>query len=1355
MQTPLDPPGIRPVRQPGSPNRLPGMSLGWGQALSASLWSGLLLVGTAAGRAAGALPAPLPPGVQVVWELDRAFREVTPTRERICLNGLWRWQPASPAAEAVPTNRWGFFKVPGSWPGITDYMQKDSQTVHAHPAWQDIRLREVTAAWYQREFTVPAGWGGRRLVLSAEYLHSFATVFVDGRRVGELHFPAGELDLTGVCRPGARHELSLLVVALPLRGVLLSYTDTAAAREVQGAVARRGLCGDVFLASTPAGPRLEAVRVRPSVRRGQLTLETALRDLEAAPTYRLEFEVRDGDRPVRAFASPPFRAADLEVGRHTFTEAWRADKPWDLHTPQHQYTLQVALRDAAGRLLDVLPPVRFGFREFWIEGRDFYLNGSRLFLSTVPLDNAQVSAAAATYAGARESLERLRSFGINFVYTHNYDCLPGAHLSFAEILRAADDVGMLVALTQPHFSHYDWAGPAADHTNGYALHAAFYTRVAGNHPSVVAYATSHNATGYNEDMNPDLMDGRSAPRDAWARRNVERALRAEALLRALDPDRLVYHHASGNLGPMHLSNFYPNFVPVQELSDWFEPWATRGTKPVFLCEYGAPFTWDWAMYRGWFRGRREFGSAVVPWEFCLAEWNAQFLGDRAFALSEMEKRNLRWEARQFREGRLWHRWDYPHQLGSTDFPEREPVFARYLSDNWRAFRTWGLSANSPWEHHILFRLRPGVDRHRREELPVDWANLQRPGYSPDFLGERFERFDMAYARTDWQPTGAGAAILRNNRPLLAWLAGQPARFTSKDHLFLPGERLEKQLIVINNSRQTVRAVADWTLALPAPQTGHTNLVLETGQQARLPLAFALPADLPPGEYRLTARVAFDPGEVQADEFAVHVLPPRPTPAARPASAPRLVVFDPRGETRTLFERLGVAFQAVDAAAETGAHDLLVIGKGALTPDGPAPDIRRVRDGLRVLVFEQTTDVLEQRLGFRVTEYGLREVFPRLPDHPALAGLRPEHLRDWRGAATLLPPRLKYELNPKFNGAPTVTWCGLSVTRAWRCGNQGNVASVLIEKPARGDYLPLADGGFSLQYSPLLEYREGAGVVLFCQMDVTGRTEREPAAERLAANLLDYLATWKPMPERQPLYVGDPAGRAWLETAGFRLAAFPQPEKGIANAPAAPVGVSPTGHGAPLAPAQLLVVGPGGGVRLTEARPAVTQFLEAGGRLVALGWTQADADALLPFRVTFTPAEHIVAVFDPPPTGSPLAGIGPADVHCRDPRVLPLVTGGAVPVGNGVLAVAPRAPVVFCQLLPWQFDYAKNHGLKRTFRRAVFLVNRLLANAGARGETPLLARWATPVQAGEPGRWLEGFYLDRPEEWDDPYRFFRW
>ena len=31
----------------------------------------------------------------------------------------------------------------------------------------------------------------------------------------------------------------------------------------------------------------------------------------------------------------------------------------------------------------------------------------------------------------------------------------------------------------------------------------------------------------------------------------------------------------------------------------------------------------------------------------------------------------------------------------------------------------------------------------------------------------------------------------------------------------------------------------------------------------------------------------------------------------------------------------------------------------------------------------------------------------------------------------------------------------------------------------------------------------------------------------------------------------------------------------------------------------------------------------------------------------------------------------------------------------------------------------------------------------------------PIPDPAQGRWLEGLYMDRPEEWDAPYRFFRW
>ncbi|MCS7254770.1 MAG: hypothetical protein NZ781_12205 [Armatimonadetes bacterium] len=1214
----------------------------------------------------------LPPGVKVVWDIDKAYRETTATRERICINGLWQWQPASPEATQVPTDGWGYFKVPGSWPGITDYMQKDCQTVYRHPKWKDVQMRAISAAWYQRMITIPENWSNQQIVLQAKYVNSYAVVFVDGRKVGEIIFPEGTVDLTEFCKPGKTHKLSILVVALSLKGVILAYTDTAAARQVRGSVARRGLCGDVFLVALPRGERIESIRLESSFRRGAVTVVAKLANISLDKSYRLKMVVKDENRVVREVASPPVRGGEIKDGQFVFTDSWRPEKVWDIHTPQNQYLVEISLLDESGKTLDEFWVQRWGFREFWIEGRDFYLNGTRIFLSAVPLDNAQVGAAWATYEGAKESLRRLKSFGINFVYTHNYDCLPGSHLSFEEILRAADDVGVLVALSMPHFAHYDWRDPNAEFT--YRRHAEFYVQVAGQHPSVVMYAMSHNATGYSEDMNPDLIDGIQEPRDDWSFNNARLALRAEAIVRSLDPTRVIYHHASGNLGSMHTVNFYPNWVPIQELCDWFEHWSKFGVKPLFLCEYGAPFTWDWAMYRGWYKGQREFGSAVVPWDFCLAEWNSQFLGDSAYKISEQEKRNLRWEARQFREGRLWYRWDYPHQLGSRDFDERYPILARYLAECWRAFRTWEVSAISPWEHHIFWKLRPGVARNQRVEIPTDWENLQRPGYSPDFLGERFERMDMAYELSDWIPTPAAEAMYRNNAPLLAYIAGPTKAFTSKAHNFVPGSTVEKQLIMLNNSRQTVRCRWRWEFrpqevakSVKVLAEGEGEVEIPTGQQARQPIRIQLPQNLSTGTYILSAEFHFSTGERQSDQFAIHVLP---NPNSRELSETvrkrkiKIGLFDPHGETAKLFNRLQIPYQLISASADVRKFDVLVIGKKALTVSGPAPSLDAVRNGLRVVVFEQTGEVLEKRLGFRIAEYGLRNVFRRIPNHPCLAGLTDEHLRDWQGEATLLPPRLQYTLSDRYAGAPTVRWCGLEVTRLWRCGNRGNVASVLIEKPAVGDFLPIVDGGFSLQYSPLMEYREGKGMVLFCQMDVTGRTESDPAAEILLHNILKYvLLTKQPLvPERRAFYVGAPEGKAYLLEAGFKVLDFSEQT---------------------LSPQDVLIVGKGAKEQLAGIRNELAKWLNSGGHLLCLGLNEQEANAFLPNLIRTTQSEYINAYFEPQPMSSPFAGISPADVHNRDPRVLPLLSESCETLG-GVLGRTKQHNIVFCQILPWHF-----------------------------------------------------------------------
>ncbi len=203
-----------------------------------------------------------------------------------------------------------------------------------------------------------------------------------------------------------------------------------------------------------------------------------------------------------------------------------------------------------------------------------------------------------------------------------------------------------------------------------------------------------------------MIDGlQDPPRARGPLSNAKLALRAEAIVKRLDPSRIVYHHSSGNLGSMHTSNFYPNFAPIQEMSRLVRALGHQGRQA------GVHLRIRRALHLGLdhvprlVQGQarvRQRGRAlgVLPGRVELRSSSATGPSRSA----RPRRQNLRWEAKQFRAGKLWHRWDYPYSVGSPDLRRRYPVFAMYLADNWRAFRTWGMSANSPWEYGHFWTL---------------------------------------------------------------------------------------------------------------------------------------------------------------------------------------------------------------------------------------------------------------------------------------------------------------------------------------------------------------------------------------------------------------------------------------------------------------------------------------------------------------------------------------------------------------------------------------------------------------------------------------------------------------------------
>lgn len=84
----------------------------------------------------------------------------------------------------------------------------------------------------------------------------------------------------------------------------------------------------------------------------------------------------------------------------------------------------------------------------------------------------------------------------------------------------------------------------------------------------------------------------------------------------------------------------------------------------------------------------------------------------------------------------------------------------------------------------------------------------------------------------------------------------------------------------------------------------------------------------------------------------------------------------------------------------------------------------------------------------------------------------------------------------------------------RWWNGGATVERMFCKPVSGDCRILTGGGFDLNYTSLVEFREGRGMWLACSLPLISRFGREPAARELLYRLLRYGAEYTPDDSRR-------------------------------------------------------------------------------------------------------------------------------------------------------------------------------------------------------------------------------------------------
>lgn len=1224
-------------------------------------------------------------------------------------------RPASRGIAPPTDDAWGFTKVPGSWQGRVYWHEQDEARKRAN----DLRF-----GWFERTVDIPADWTGRRISVHLDRVSTDARVYCDGQEAGAVGYMGGDVDISQWAQPGNTIRLSVLVEARD-SWLILPTLLTRPSKSWQARLAMTGIVGDVFLVSNQPNMPLENVQIVTSVADHRITVTSPLLipdGINVIGAISLRCDVRDGDRIVKTFAGEL-----ASTGTVTASDTWPEAQLWDIGQPK-LYTLSLTLLGGE-MVIDQSLPQTFGFRQFEIRGKFFYLNGVKLNL--VPCAYWATKGNWDTKEAMRHWVKGAQAAGYNFVYLHELG-QPGRPAVDSHLLDVCDELGMLAAvspLSVGHSSYQRFDRPEV--WDRWTAIVKQQVQRDWNHPSLVMWRMNMNLNCYQQDQNPLVLDGKMdfAPDSSSAKKEAA-MLKSNDFVRSLDPTRPSYNHACGKTGEVYNLNNYLGWPELQDLREWLRVWATQADKPLYMAEQATPYPGDFQMRdpTNWWTN-----------EPVMTEYGAILLGERSYDLEEADYVDYeQWCWRPTEK-----KWNSSYGYFCFNYPPiLDECSSRYYEVLLPAWRTWGISGGvNAWENtwrRLIKRQPNSVFRAVPPSVPLDtdWANLQRPGFSADEWvyangggGEIRCLFDLGRPEEKeyLEPTLRSQVMPALIAPLYAYIGGPGEEWYTQDHAFRSGEEIAKSVVLLNDTRAprsfTVRWQAD--VAGKAVEQGSESLTIAAAESGRVQFRFRAPAVTARTLAQLTATVTSEDQTVPVKPFALQLYP---ASQSRDTALPGWAVFDPVGKTSQALAKAKLQIASL-AATDSLPQDLRVLVIGCNALDGAA-DARlfadlsaRVETGLQVVVFEQSADALTKVFGLRCFTPGARRVWVRAVDHPVLKGIVSEDLMDWRGTTTLGP----------LDGPPESLDQTRRWERVWRCSQQGVVASTLVEKPQVSGFLPLVDSGFDLRYTALWETREGTGRMLFCQLDVTDRIGLDPVADALLANLIADLKAPVASPRRTARLV---TACTDAPLAALDLAAGPAPAGGSG---------------------QILVLPRGCGDWLARHGATLPAYLASGGRIVAAGLTTEEGQALAHSVGDAFAVEPETLWLNPlaGPLPPAFAGVSPAGIHWR--KKLAVATVAKVPAdgwrsATGVLARIPvgQGEIVWLSPLPGDFDPEQRPDLVFSQVNTERLYTLVFANLGV----PVGSGWSSRLgPAATPP--TTGVYTDQRIPRDDPYANMRW
>ena len=1013
--------------------------------------------------------SPATPAESALWSRDDAAKRKTGVRLAYSLNGFWRVWPVDDYTGAPPADPPGYMRVPGSFRSpLWNLHRLDPSSgkldAGTH-SWRGRDLVDYRAAWYEREVPMkpqPSS-AGRVWIVFDHFNADVGRIYWNGNLVRSFR-----QDFKSFTLVPNRIRIDVTDrLAKDGRNMLRLYADRHYTGLWQGkpSISDHGeIClGDVWLERTPSRLYVKSAVALPKWRDGKtVTMRVRIANTgheKGAVALKAAFTRPDDEKVCERIVELTGEAEQVVM----WTEPWPDAVAWSAEAPK-TYALDVSLA-RGGRVADTFPRQRFGFREAWVENGELWLNGEhlRLRMWTCPALGRLLY-----YYGHPEAVGQY----VAHIKELGYDTVrndPWGKRSIVgrmDYLDACDRMGLYNLHQMPTYED--------EPPDVYAAEVERFFEAYGGHPSILMWYTDFNTCGYSWGQDPaKLTDTEYEPPSKRVARR--RARTAEETMRALDPSRELFQHAGGNSGKIFGSMNYQSYgTPLQEQADWPAQWAKGHTQPLMSVESAFPYPWQF----------QHFAGGGVK-EHLGAEQAARYFGPSAFAAERFpvpHSANMLWSV-DVATG------EDPNMLRLSDLHYRRVV------PTWRAYNVSAIGDFPGGRDHT--RTIQMFDDHKvvwksggdpktpglKPENPDGWSEVQR-----HLLGD--------YSRPDY----LHGTVKYCFAPLLVFAGGDPDDFTNRDHEFFAGESFRKSLVVVNDHLYPVTVDFSWTCA---GQSGAGSILVPAGGIVREPISLRASDVAEKTDATLAVEWTFRDASGEetkgTDSLALRFFPRRDdlTQRHRDAEAqsqaasesPRVLVYDPRGRTAALLRRAGVAFESVASLVNLPPTPLLVVGQGAFAASPLEGDLPAA--AANVIVFEQPTNALKR---FVMSAPSCRDAFATRLDSPYLAGLDDADLADWRGASDTVPAFvLSDEHSPHYPRSK------------WKCGNGGIVSGCAIRRPSRGNFRTIVSCGFNLENAALLEEQRDNGRTLWCQMDVTSRYGKDPAATRLVNNMLAEFA----------------------------------------------------------------------------------------------------------------------------------------------------------------------------------------------------------------------------------------------------------